>query len=139
MLGEYFHTVDAKGRMNFPAKLRECLGDKFIISKQIGAKCLCVYSIDEWEELSKKIKSKPISQTMEIRRFLFGGACEVEPDKQGRIQLPITLRDYAGLKTDVVVIGMSGTAEIWDKDELDAVTSGVSMEMLKEAAQNLEL
>ena len=123
MRGEFKSTLDAKGRMNFPIKLREEFGTSFIISKTIGAECIKVYSMSDWAVLVQKIKDMPQTQTAAIQRFLFGSAFEIEPDKQGRVLIPAPLREYAGLTTDIVIVGLEGRAEIWDKakwDELNA-------------------
>lgn len=115
MYGEFEHTIDSKGRMNFPAKLRESLGERFFISKTIGETCLTVHTEQSWNSIRESLKGKPSKVRLPIERFLFGGACEAEPDKQGRIALPASLRTYAGLTSEVVVVGMDDHAEIWDK------------------------
>ena len=124
MRGEFRCTMDAKGRMNFPVKLREEFGATFIISKTIGAECLKVYSMEDWDALVKKIKEMPQTKTAQIQRFLFGSAFDIEPDKQGRALIPAPLREYAGLDTDVVIVGLEGRAEIWDKEKWEALNSG---------------
>lgn len=139
MIGEFYHTVDAKGRMNFPAKLREELGDNFIIARTIGAACLTVYSNDNWEEFVKLIQSKPRAKRAAIERFVIGGARNAEADKQGRILIPQPLREYAGLDGDVVVVGLSDRAEIWNKSTYDEMNSAFSMEQLEADALELEL
>ena len=115
MFGQYEHTVDAKGRMNFPAKLLKELGEHFFISKSINGKCLTVYPSESWETLRDKLKGNSSSKALAVQRFIFGSACEAEPDKQGRIAIPAALRNYAGITSEVVVIGMADRAEIWEK------------------------
>lgn len=115
MYGEYEHTVDAKGRMNFPAKLREEFGEHFFIAKSFNEKCLTVYTEESWNKLRENLKDKPSKIALPIERFLFGSACEAEPDKQGRIAIAPALRAYAGITAEVVVVGLVGRAEIWDK------------------------
>ena len=115
LIGQYEHSLDAKGRMNFPAKFREDLGDRFIITKGLDA-CAAVYSFAEWQLLADKIKRQPEAKAALLKRFFFAGAVEVEPDKQGRIVLPAHLREYAGLQKDVIISGVMDKAEIWDKD-----------------------
>ena len=116
MYGEYEHTVDAKGRMNFPAKLREEFGEHFFIAKSFNEKCLTVYTQTAWEKLKEKLSDKPSNVALPIQRFLFGSACEAEPDKQGRIMIAPALRTYANITSEVVVVGMVDRAEIWDKE-----------------------
>lgn len=115
LLGEYEHSIDTKGRIAMPAKLREGLGVKFIITKGLDG-CLFVYSMDEWQRVEQKLASLPMSRktARDFTRFLFGGACEAECDKQGRVLLPANLRRYAALERDAVIVGVGSRAEIWD-------------------------
>ncbi len=125
--------------MNFPIKLREELGSSFVISKTIGEHCIKVYSTEDWEALVKSIRSKPQVRTAEIQRFIFGSAFEVEPDKQGRVLIPAPLREYAGLQTEIVIVGLEGKAEIWDKQKWDSFNQSLDMKGLMEAAMELEI
>lgn len=115
LLGEYEHSIDTKGRIAMPAKLREGLGGKFIITKGLDG-CLFVYAMDEWQRVEQKLASLPMSRktARDFTRFLFGGACDGECDKQGRVLLPANLRRYAGLERDAVIVGVGSRAEIWD-------------------------
>lgn len=114
LLGEYEHSIDTKGRIAMPAKLREGLGGKFIITKGLDG-CLFVYAMDEWQRVEQKLASLPMSRktARDFTRFLFGGACEGECDKQGRVLLPASLRRYAGLEREAVIVGVGSRAEIW--------------------------
>ncbi|MGL5972783.1 MAG: division/cell wall cluster transcriptional repressor MraZ [Oscillospiraceae bacterium] len=136
LIGEFSHTMDTKGRMIFPLKLRESLGDKFIVSKGLD-NCLFVYSIEEWGILSEKIKSMPLSKARNIQRFLFSGATQVEPDKQGRILIPSNLREYANLDKDVLVAGASNRAEIWSKSSWDNVCTEMDSSSVIEVMDEL--
>lgn len=136
LIGEYSHNVDIKGRMNFPAKMREDLGERFIVTKGLD-NCLFVYSVEEWAVLEAKIKEMPLSKGRVLQRFFFSGACEVEPDKQGRILIPASLREYAGLEKDVMVIGASNRAEIWDKTAWDNQCSEITPDLLEKAMDDL--
>ncbi len=137
MYGEFEHTIDSKGRMNFPAKLREELGEHFYISKTIGEACLTVHTEHSWNALRESLKGKPQKVRLPIERFLFGGACEAEPDKQGRIAIAPALRAYAGLTSEVVVVGMDDHAEIWDKAAYRAYTDGISIEDIAALAEEI--
>ena len=107
LMGTYHHNIDAKGRMSFPTKLRDLLGGEFYVTKSINQKCLTIYSKSEWEKLANKIAELPDSMGgLDIKRWLFSGAGELVPDKQGRVLIPSDLREFAGLKKDVVVIGL---------------------------------
>lgn len=115
LLGEYEHSIDPKGRLAVPAKLRESLGNNFMITKGLDG-CLFVYAQEEWQRLEQKLAALPMSRktARDFTRFLFGGACEGECDKQGRVLLPANLRRYAGLTKDTVIVGVGNHAEIWD-------------------------
>lgn len=115
LIGEYSHGIDAKGRMIFPAKLREGLGEVFYVTKGLES-CLYVYSEAEWLRVEQRIREMPMARARELQRFLFSSAAQAEPDRQGRILLPAALREYAGLRKDVMVIGASVRAEIWDRE-----------------------
>ena len=117
LTGTYYHAVDAKGRINFPAKLREQLGETFWLSKGITDRFLTVYSQEGWEDLMRQIGSLRGPDGERMRRRICAGAAEVTPDKQGRILIPVPLREYAGLETDseIVVAGAGRKAEIWTK------------------------
>lgn len=113
-MGEYQHTIDAKGRLFIPARFREGLGDRFVITKGLDG-CLFVYPPGEWAVLEQKVRSLPFTMkdARAFSRFLFAGACECEMDKQGRILIPANLREYAGLDKEIMIIGVSSRVEIW--------------------------
>ena len=119
MSGQYQHTVDAKGRLFIPAKLREELGETFYVTMGMVG-CLSFYSDESWAKFTEKFESLPYTRTKAMRP-LFANAAKCEPDAQGRILLPAKLRAYAGLQKDVVVIGVSNRAEIWDAEKWYAV------------------
>lgn len=138
LMGTYHHSIDAKGRMSFPTKLRDLLGGEFYVTKSINQKCLTIYSKSEWEKLANKIAELPDSMGgLDIKRWLFSGAGELVPDKQGRVLIPSDLREFAGLKKDVVVIGLDDKAEIWDKELWDAQQSNMDMSAMLAAMQQL--
>lgn len=114
MTGEYSHVIDAKGRLFIPAKLREELGDVFYVTIGID-KCLSVYPPQSWNGFTEKFNSLPYASSRKMRP-IFANAARCELDAQGRILIPQKLRDYAGLKKDVIVIGVSNRAEIWDSE-----------------------
>ncbi len=139
MYGEFEHTVDAKGRMNFPAKLRDEFGEHFYISKSFNEKCLTVYTKGSWEALRESLKGKPSKVALPIERFIFGSACEAEPDKQGRIAIAQALRNYAGIKSEVVVVGMNDRAEIWDKKAWEEYNMKIKPEDIAALAEEIGL
>ncbi|MBU9712413.1 division/cell wall cluster transcriptional repressor MraZ [Evansella tamaricis] len=115
-MGEYHHTIDEKGRMIIPAKFREELGSTFVVTRGMD-KCLFVYPEKEWRQLEQKLKSLPFTKkdARAFTRFFFSGATECELDKQGRVNIAQTLRSYAILEKECVVIGVSNRVEIWSK------------------------
>ena len=139
MRGEFKSTLDAKGRMNFPVKLREELDGSFFISKTIGERCIKVYSRDDWNALVESIHQMPQVKTADIQRYVFGSAYEVEPDKQGRVLIPQPLREYAQLQTDIVIVGLEGRAEIWDKARWDERNENLDMDGMLSVAMEMGL
>ena len=134
MRGEYQHNIDAKGRLIFPIKLREALGEHFVIFKGLD-NCINVYSQEKWAAFEQQLAALP-SKARKVQRF-FSANCECEPDAQGRILIPQTLREYAGLRKDVTVIGMIDHVEIWDSaawkaynDSTDTEDVAAMMDML---------
>ncbi len=136
LIGQFEHTIDAKGRINFPAKFREDIGDRFILTKGLD-NCIAVYSLEEWGRWEERFKSLPDSKSRQLKRFFFASATDVEPDKQGRIVLPSVLRDYAGLEKEVVVIGASDRAEIWDARRWAADNEDLTSDQMAELMDSL--
>ena len=116
--GEYEHSIDAKGRVIIPAKLRDALGEQFIITKGLD-ECLFVYPLDQWEAFQEKLQALPLNQpsARAFVRFFFSGATEAELDKQGRVMLPANLREYGSLEKEIVITGAGNRLEIWDKEK----------------------
>ena len=115
-MGEYNHTVDTKGRLIIPSKFREDLGDEPIVTKGLDG-CLFVFPQKEWLAFEEKLRTLPLTQkgARQFTRFFVAGATPCELDKQGRILIPATLREFAGLDKDVVLAGMLDRIEIWSK------------------------
>ncbi|MCR6095936.1 division/cell wall cluster transcriptional repressor MraZ [Salipaludibacillus agaradhaerens] len=116
-MGEYHHNIDDKGRMIVPAKFRDELGSTFVVTRGMD-KCLFVYPEKEWQQLEQKLKTLPFTKkdARAFTRFFFSGATECELDKQGRVNIASTLRSFAMLEKECVVIGVSNRVEIWSKD-----------------------
>ena len=114
-IGEFYHSFDEKGRVNFPAKLREELGEQFVITKGLDG-CLSAYSMEKWEHISKIVEALPQAKARDLKRFMFSAATIVNPDKQGRVLVGQTLRGYANMTKDIAIIGASDHVELWNKE-----------------------
>ena len=136
LIGEYQHNIDPKGRVIVPSRFREDLGERFYITKGLDG-CLFVLSSEEWSKLQQKISAMPVSKARGLQRFFFSGAVEAEPDKQGRVLIPQSLREYAGLAKDVTFIGASSRAEIWDSARWAAFNSTLTQDSIAEAMDSL--
>ncbi len=139
-IGEYQHTIDSKGRVILPAKFREELGEKFVVTKGLDH-CLFVYPNEEWSNLEKKLRTLPLTSrdARAFIRFFFAGAAECGVDKQGRILIPANLRQHAGLNRDLAIIGVSTRVEIWDRDAWDAYNNESSLDQDKIVEHMAEL
>lgn len=136
-MGEYQHSIDAKGRMIVPAKFRELLGETFVLTRGLDH-CILGYPMDEWRKLEQKLKDLPMTKkdARAFARFFFSGASEVELDKQGRINIPSTLINHANLEKECIILGVSSKLEIWAKDAWDSYLDE-SSESFNDIAENL--
>ena len=139
-MGEYNHSVDAKGRLIVPSKFREQLGNEFVVTKGLDG-CLFVYSQEEWKRIEESLREKPLTSkdARKFMRFFFAGAANCEVDKQGRILLPAHLREFAGLEKDVVLVGVGSRVEIWSKDKWENMNSDTDMDEITSAMEGLGL
>lgn len=119
MTGEYQHSLDNKGRLFIPAKLREELGDVFYLTLSMD-RCLCAYSAENWRAFSDKVSAMPYVRQRKMRP-LFAHAARCELDAQGRALIPLNLREYAGFEKNVTVVGCNNHAELWDSAAWEAV------------------
>lgn len=119
LMGAAYVTMDAKGRMSFPAKLREMIGERFIVTKGIDG-CVYAYSLKDFKAKADKLRELPMTKARKLQRSFVGFASVVEPDKQGRILIPQALRECADLTKEVVVAGVIDRCEIWSKERWDS-------------------
>jgi MraZ protein len=136
-MGEYHHSIDNKGRLIVPSKFRDELGDMFIITRGLD-QCLFGYPLSEWELIEEKLKGLPLTKkdARAFTRFFFSGATESELDKQGRINIPAPLLQYAKLEKECVILGVSNRIEIWSKQIWEDYFSQ-SEESFAEIAENM--
>ena len=139
-MGEYNHTIDAKGRLIIPSKFRDKLGDEFVVTKGLDG-CLFVYDNAEWSAFEEKLKSLPLTNkdARQFVRFFLAGATLAEVDKQGRILVPGTLREFAALEKEVVLVGVASRVEIWSKERWEDASSYDDVEELAEHMADLGL
>ena len=137
LMGEYEHTLDAKGRLIMPAKLRQDIGEKFVITKGLDG-CLFAFSQEEWLNFETKLKSLPLSDrnARNFVRFFLSGATECEIDKQGRFLIPNNLRLAAELDKEAVIIGVGTRLEIWNKANWEKCDENISVD---EIAENMTM
>ncbi len=116
LIGEYLHTLDSKKRLSLPAKFRKEVGKKVVITRGLDS-CLFMYPQKSWDKIAEKLATLPVGQadTRGISRFILSGAVETEVDGAGRILMPDFLKDFADLKSRVVLAGVSDRIEIWNE------------------------
>ena len=138
LTGDFNHSIDAKGRLIIPAKFRDALGDNFVITKGMD-NCLFVYPPEEWKILEDKLKILPLTNktARDFKRFMLGSAVEGILDKQGRVLIPPSLREFASLDKDVVLVGVLDKVEIWDKAKWDASNAEVE-DNIEDITSNME-
>lgn len=138
LIGEFQHSLDEKGRVIIPSRLREGLGEQFVVTKGLDA-CLFVYPLAEWESLENKLRALPFtsSDVRSFVRLLFAGATVCELDKQGRILLPPNLRAHARLDRDAIILGVASRVEIWDKQAWEEYSTRASASF-EQVAEHLE-
>ncbi|MDT2596823.1 division/cell wall cluster transcriptional repressor MraZ [Enterococcus dongliensis] len=122
-MGEFHHNIDAKGRLIVPSKLREQLGEKFVITRGMDG-CLFGYPLNEWNQLETKLNEMPLAKkdARAFVRFFYSAATECEIDKQGRINIPVSLRNHASLEKECVIIGVANRIEVWDQTRWNEFT-----------------
>lgn len=136
--GMTYNSIDSKGRIILPTKLREGLGESFMITNGFQEN-LQIMSLDEFAHLSERIKELPMDKAMAMQYIIIGPAVEVSPNSQGRIQIPQSLRENASLSKDAVVIGMDKRVEVWDKEKYEKFIEHQRREVFADAVKMLKL
>ena len=136
-MGEYHHNIDEKGRLIMPSKFRYDLGENFIVTRGIDS-CLFVYPKETWNKLTSKLNELSFTKkdVRSFQRFFLSAATLSEFDKQGRINIPTPLADYASLTKECVVIGVNDRIEIWSKEIFDKFLND-NIDTISEIAENL--
>lgn len=138
--GSYEHSVDNKGRIIIPSKFREELGENFIITLGVDG-CLFLYPMNKWEEFVLKLKELQTSklESRQLQRYFLAYASEVEFDKQGRVIIPANLREKAEIQKNVILVGMIGKIEIWDKEKWDRNNTFKDMDEIAEKMAEFDI
>jgi len=138
-IGEFQHTLDDKGRVIIPSRLREGLGERFVLTRGIEP-CVAVYPLDEWNRTEEKLINNPMTRKdlRALNRIMFSGAMEVDLDKQSRALIPQYLREHAQIDKNVMILGVGDRVEIWNEDTWRKYYEEVS-DNLSEMLENLEL
>ena len=132
-MGEFNHTVDTKGRIIVPSKLREELGEQFVVTVGLDG-CLFVYPLGEWELFVEQLKTLPgQADGRRLQRYFMSLAADCEVDKQGRFLIPAKLREIAGLDKDVVFAGVINKIELWSKEKWDEINNFDNMDDVAES------
>lgn len=138
--GAYSHSVDNKGRTVIPSRFRAKLGERFYVTRGMHG-CLWVFADDEWRDFQKMMSPKSYldSRGIKLERFFVGSAVECIPDGQGRIALPLNLRDYAGIEDDIWVVGLGAKVEIWSVRKWDEFNAALTDEVIEGLGAGLEV
>ena len=140
MIGQYQHSLDAKGRLFIPARLRDKLGSNFYVTIGMDKyKFLSIFSQASWDDFKAKRTSQPMSKSGQIR-LICANAVNCEPDSQGRILLPQKLREYAQLQKEVVILGVISHCEIWSAENWKQnEEENLQPELIADMITNLEI
>ena len=127
LIGEYHHNIDEKGRLIIPSKFREDIGNEFVVTRGLDG-CLFVYAMKEWNAIVSKLRT--------FNRFFMSSASTLEFDKQGRINIPSSLINYAGLQKECTIIGVNDRLEIWATDKFNSLIED-NLSAISDVAENL--
>ena len=132
------HSIDDKGRVILPQKLRSLLGDKFVITKGLD-RCLWIFTDDGFLKLEERLKAQPMldQDAVRLTRFFCGEAEDAKCDSQGRVAIPANLREYASIEREVMIIGATNRIEIWSKSKWDEINNTTSDDLIRESAREI--
>jgi MraZ protein len=120
LLGYHKRTIDSKGRIILPREFRQQFSTGLVVTRGLD-NCLFFYPLDEWQKLVSRIEEMPAGSeaTRRFSRLFFSNASHLMPDGQGRVLIPPHLREMAGLSKEVVMVGLSNKAEVWNPEQWD--------------------
>jgi len=136
--GSFTHNVDEKGRVIFPQKFRLLLGEKFVITKGLD-RCLWVFAEDQFRGLDDRLKAQPMldANALRLQRFFSAEAVDAVTDAQGRVALPLNLREYAGIDKEAVIVGAGNRLEMWSKTRWEEYSLSLSDDLVSESAKEV--
>ena len=137
LYGEFRQILDGKGRVFIPAKMRDALGEAFMVSRGLD-RCVCIYPMDEWASFVEKLEALPIAKERMVRRFFYSGAVDGSLDTQGRVTLSPLYREFASLEKDIVVVGNKTHIEIWSASAWDNQQLLMSSEEITRELEKLD-
>ena len=137
LIGEYHHNLDEKGRLTVPSKFRDEIGKEFIITRGLDG-CLFIYSLGQWDKIVSKLQTLPFTKkdARTFNRFFLSSATVCEFDKQGRINIPSVLINYANIRKECTIIGVNDRLEVWASDKFDTLIED-NLTAIDEVAENL--
>ena len=131
-MGQFNHTIDPKNRLFLPARFREELGESFVITAGLDG-CLYICPRADFEEFAGKLAELPLTaETRQLQRFFTRNAAECEQDKQGRFIIPASLKELAGIKKEIVFVGVISKIELWSKERFEKTAPEETMEEIVE-------
>ncbi len=138
LIGKFQNTMDANGRIIFPADFRKDMGEKIVLAKGLFDHCLCAYSESEWNRLCDSLKSFPEAKVRQVKNWLFGSACLLSPDKQGRVFISGELIKHADLGHDVVFVGMNSRVDVWNAEHYEEMYNSLDFDEVSDVLMKLD-
>ncbi len=138
LAGEFSHNMDTKGRIMIPSKLRESLGERFVLTRGLD-NCIFIYPMNEWEKLAENISKLPLNSknSRMVSRFFLSAACECELDSQGRVKISGALIEYAELEKECVTLGVNNRLEVWNKNKWNEYVEDIK-DNVNDIAEDME-
>lgn len=139
-IGEYIHSLDDKGRIVLPQKLRFSLGEKFYVTRGLGG-CIWILPEAEWSAFNQKLRERSLTDlnALRVQRFFAAGTFEVTTDSQFRLAIPATLREFAQIEGQAVIVGASNHVEMWNTERWNEINRDLAAEDVAAAAQAIGL
>lgn len=139
--GAYEHTIDDKGRTVIPARFRQKLGERFVVTRGLHG-CLWIFSERIWPQVQQTLTPKSFldERGLKLERYFLGAAYECTPDRQGRVAIPQLLMDNAGMQTgeSIWIVGLSDKVEVWSKSRWENFNAGLTDKIIAELGRDAQ-